>query len=73
MAKRTYEKCSKEIKDVAVLEAKESMTAAAREVRELNNCEDGALADIAITIDGTWMKRGPASRVRGGPKRIRLG
>ena len=61
MAKRTYEKCSKEIKDAAVLEAKESMSAAAREVRELNNCEDGALADIAITIDGTWMKRGHSS------------
>ena len=30
-------------------------------MRELNNCEDGALANIAITIDGTWMKRGHSS------------
>jgi len=60
MAKRSYEKHSKHIKDAAILEAKESMSAAVKEIREINNCGDD-LADIAITIDGTWMKRGHSS------------
>jgi len=40
------------------LEAKESMSAAVKEIREINNSGDDDLADIAITTDGTWMKRG---------------
>jgi len=61
MAKRSYEKHSKHIKDAAILEAKERMTAAVKEIREINNCEEDDLADISITIDGTWMKRGHSS------------
>jgi len=61
MAKRSYEKHSKHIKDAAVLEAKESMSAAVKEVQEINNSQEDALADIAITIDGTWMKQGHSS------------
>ena len=37
MAKRGYEKHSKHIKDAAILEAKESMSAAVKEIREINN------------------------------------
>ena len=61
MAKRSYEKHSKHIKDATILEAKESMSAAVKEIREINNCGEDDLADIAITIDGTWMKRGHSS------------
>jgi len=61
MAKRSYEKHSKHIKDAAISEAKESMSAAVKEIREINNCGEDDLADIAITIDGTWMKRGHSS------------
>ena len=61
MAKRSYDKHSKHIKDAAILEAKERMTAAVKEIREINNCEEDDLADISITIDGTWMKRGHSS------------
>ena len=43
------------------MEAKERMTAAVKEIREINNCEEDDLADISITIDGTWMKRGHSS------------
>lgn len=47
MAKRTYEKHSKNIRDAAVMEAKESMRAAVQEIREINNCGEDELADIA--------------------------
>ena len=61
MAKRSYEKHSKHIKDAAVLGAKESMCVVVEEKRDINNCGEDDLADIAITIDGTWMKRGHSS------------
>ena len=61
MAKRSYEKHSNHIKNAAILEAKESMSAAVKELRQINNCGEDDLADIAITIDGTWMKRGHSS------------
>ena len=58
MAKRTFERHSKQIRDAAVSEGKESVSVAVEEIRQLNDCEGDELADIAITIDGTWMKRG---------------
>jgi len=61
MAKWTFERHSKQIRDAAVSEAKESMSVAVEEIRQLNDCEGDELADIAITIDGTWMKRGHSS------------
>ena len=61
VAKRAFERHSKQIRDAAVLEAKESMSVAVEEIRQLNGCEGDELADIAINIDGTWMKRGHSS------------
>lgn len=37
MVKRCYEKHSKHIKDIAVLEAMESISAAVKELRDINN------------------------------------
>lgn len=45
---------------MAVLEAKESTSAAVKEIkRENNNCGECALADIAITIEGHKMCQDP--------------
>ena len=57
MAKKTFKRHSKQIRDTAVSEARASMSAAVEEVRQLNNCDDDDLADIG----GTWMKRGHSS------------
>ena len=35
----------------------ESMASAVEEIREINNCKGDDIADIAVTIDGTWMNR----------------
>ena len=53
IAKRTFEKHSKDIRDTPVTEAKESMASAVEEIREINNCKGDDIADIAVTIDGT--------------------
>lgn len=58
MVKWTFERHSKQIRDTVVSKAKESMSVAVEEIRQLNDCEGDELADIAITIDGTRMKRG---------------
>ncbi|KAL9984647.1 hypothetical protein ACROYT_G006968 [Oculina patagonica] len=52
------EKHSKVVRDEAVSEVEGSMKAAVEDIKQINNCEEDELADISISIDGTWMKRG---------------
>ena len=61
VSKASYVDHMKEVKTQAVAQAQYSMTAAREQVREYYNVSDDDLADITVSCDGTWHRRGFSS------------
>ena len=61
IARRTYTKYVKDISDESISAVEESMHHAREEVRELSGASGNGTADILVSCDGTWHKRGFSS------------
>lgn len=61
VSQNVYTKHSKAVRDQCILQAEASMTSAREEVREHHGVESDEVADILVSCDGTWQKRGFSS------------
>ena len=61
IARRTFTKYVKEISEESASAVEESMQLARQEVRELTGASGDEIADILVSCDGTWQKRGFSS------------
>ena len=55
---RTYKKYVRDISNESISTVEESMHHAREEVRKLNGTSLYGIADILVSCDGTWQKRG---------------
>ena len=60
VSRSRYSKIGYDVREASILQAQTSMEQARREVRDLYSIGTGtgAVADILVSCDGTWQKRG---------------
>ena len=60
-SRKTYSKYVKHISEKSICCAQQSMESAREEIRELTGASSDGIADILVSVDGTWQKRGFSS------------